>query len=243
LLTLGLATGGCGSGSDGGEREVITRSDFCEHWAEAACSPEVVSVCQASSTADCLAAQSAACLEKLPDSFVDRGVERCVKAVRQAYEDADLTASELDIVLRFRGPCSDIVIANESGDTCEVDADCEPALTCILKDEAEGTCEEPVTIEPGFSCSEPEETCEAGFYCDGSNCLAALMAGTDCSNDAQCDSDMYCDDICIERLNVNEECDSDSQCISGLCYKIDDEGTCLNRLRLSPSEPMCADLR
>lgn len=244
-LALGLAMGGCGSGSEGDdpEAEPTTRSDFCERWAAAACSSEVVSVCQASSVDDCEISQNAACLDRLPEYFVDRGVDDCIGAVREAYEDADLTAEELDTVLRLRGVCSQVILANEPGDPCDVDSDCEPALTCVLKDEAEGTCEDAVTIEPGHSCTEPEEECAVGFYCDGSNCLAALMEGADCSNDSQCEFDMYCDEVCIEKLEVNEECDADSECISGICYEADGERTCVDRLRLSPAEPMCDDLK
>lgn len=241
MLTLGLVLGGCGSGSE--EEPDITRGDFCEQWADAACSSEVVSVCQASSADDCRAAQSAACLDQLPDDFIDRGVASCISAVRRAYDDADLTAAELDIVLRFRGPCSDIILASESGETCGIDADCESALSCVFKDETNGTCEDPVIIEPGFSCSEPEEACEAGFYCDGRNCIAALTEGDECSNDSQCGSDMYCDDVCTEKLGINEACVSDASCDSGICYEVGAEQTCLDRLRLSPSEPLCADLK
>lgn len=241
LFTLGFAGTGCGSGSD--EDPVVTRSDFCDQWAEAACSEEVVSVCQAASVDACRSSQKAACLEALPTNFIDRGVPVCIHAVHRAYEDADLTADELDVVLRFGGPCSDVVIGGETGMMCEKDTDCEPALDCVLKDEAVGTCEDAVTIEPGFSCSEPEEKCEEGFYCNGSNCIAALDEGDDCLNDAQCGSDMYCDEICTQKVALNEECDSDGDCNSGLCYSNGEERTCLDRLRLSPAEPLCADLK
>jgi hypothetical protein len=240
VLSLGLLVGGCGSGSeDEGEIEVTTRSDFCERWAVAACSSEVVSVCQASSADDCQIAQETACLDALPGTFVDRGVDDCIAAVRKAYEDADLTAAELDTVLRFSGHCSDVILANESGEICEIDSNCEPALSCVLKGETEGSCEEDVVIvEAGHSCTEPEEKCEAGFYCDGRNCLAALREGADCSNDSQCDTEMYCNEICLAKLDVNEECESDAECVSGICYETAGERSCLNRLRLSPAEPL-----
>ena len=239
LLGFGSLTVACG---DTGPGE-ISRYDFCEEWAGAACSSEVVSVCQASSKDDCKAAQSEACLDALPNDFVDRGVDDCIRAVKKAYEDADLTAKELDVVLRYGGACSEIFIANETGERCKVDADCEPSLRCIVKDEEEGTCQKPVIIEAGFSCSEPEETCEEGFYCDGKNCLAALEEGDDCQNDHQCGPDMYCDETCTEKVDVGEDCKTDAECVSGICYRSDDDRTCLDRLRLSPAEPMCSDLK
>ncbi len=244
VLTLGLTVGGCGSGSeDEPDGEVTTRTRFCERWAAAACSSEVVSVCQASSVDDCQAAQNVRCLDELPEDFIDRGVGDCIGAVEQAYEDADLNAEELDTVLRFRGVCGQVVVASEIGEECQVDSDCEPALDCLLKSDDEGTCQEAVTVEPGHSCTEPEETCPVGYYCDGDNCIAALEEGEDCVNDSQCDYDMYCDEVCIQKLAVSEECDSDVQCVSGICYQNDDERTCVNRLRLSPAEPICDDLK
>ncbi len=242
LLTLGVAAGGCSS-DNGEESSEVTRYDFCERWAEAACSSEVVSVCQASDVDDCKAAQSSECLDKLPDEFFDRGVDDCIGAVEAAYEDADLSASELSLVLRYGGACSDVVLGKEVGGKCALDADCEPALSCVLKDDEEGTCQEASTIEPGFSCSEPEEMCEDGFFCDGSNCVAGLPEGEDCQNDSQCEAGLYCDETCSDMVEVGESCDSDAECLSGICYPDSGDQTCLDRMRLSPAEPLCDSLK
>ncbi len=242
VLALGVASGGCSSDNEE-EPSAVTRYDFCERWAEAACSSEVVSVCQASSVDDCKAAQSNECLDKLPDDFLDRGVDDCINAVESAYKDADLSASELSLVLRFGGACSDVVLAKEVGAKCTLDADCEPALSCVLKNEERGTCEKAVTIEPGFSCSESEETCEDGFFCDGSNCVAALPEDEDCQNDSQCEDGYYCDETCQEMAEVGESCDSDAECLSGICYPDSGDQFCLDRMRLSPAEPLCDSLK
>lgn len=95
----------------------------------------------------------------------------------------------------------------------------------------------------GFSCDEPQQTCAEGFFCNGENCIAALDPEEGCSNDPQCGPEHYCDESCQERLPVGEDCDTDSQCLSDLCYSFDDSRTCVNRIRLSPAEPMCAALR
>ena len=225
------------------EEPEVTRDEFCGKWAAAACSTEVVSVCQASSVDDCRVSQRSACHDDLPDEFVDRGVERCIEAVKKAYQDADLTGQELDTVVRYGGACSDIFVANDEGERCGSDADCEPALRCVLKEEEDGRCHDPVIIAPGFSCSEANEACEEGFFCDGRNCLAALEEGDDCKNDVQCGPDMFCEGTCQDKVETGEDCKSDSECLSGICYASSSERTCLDRLRLSPAEPMCAELK
>lgn len=237
ILALGLSVG-CHS-----PEPEVTRDEFCGQWAIAACSSEVVSVCQASSADACRVSQRAACHDALPDEFVDRGVEECIEAVKSAYKDADLTAKELDVVSRYGGACSDIFIGNDEGGRCSRDADCEPALRCVLKDEERGSCQQPLIIEPGFSCSEPAEACTEGFYCDGKNCLAALAEGAPCDNDTQCGPSMFCDETCAEKVGVGDACSSDSECLSGICSSSSGERICLDRLRLSPAEPMCATLK
>lgn len=221
----------------------ITRDEFCDQWSAAACSSEVVSVCQAPSVDDCRNTQRSACFDNLPEGYVDRGADKCIEAVKNAYKDADLTARELDVVVRFGGACSDIFIANDVGELCESDADCEPALRCVLKEDERGTCQDPVIVEPGFSCSEPKEACEKGFFCDGRNCLVALDEGDDCNNDLQCGTDMFCDETCADKVGIGDDCESDAQCLSGICYESSGDRTCLDRLRLSRAEPMCDSLR
>lgn len=238
-LSLGFPLVGCGTS----EEPEVTREEFCARWAEAACSPEVVSVCQASDHEDCRYAQRRECLEKLPSDFVDRGVDACIRAVGRAYEDADLTASELDIVERFGAPCNDIFLSGHGGDECEVDADCEPWLRCVLKDEEEGTCQVPVLVQAGFPCRGADEMCEDGFFCDGRNCIATLDEGDSCENGTQCGSDMFCDGVCFERGRVGTDCADDAECLSGICYEASDDRTCVDRLRLSPAEPMCRSFR
>ena len=229
----------------GADEEPLTRAEFCLRWAEAACQPEVVSVCQASSADACHAAQSDACLDALPDDFQDVGVDSCLNAVSRAFEDADLDADELDVVLRFGPPCSELFEGGTGGASCSSDLDCDAAsgLSCVFKDEERGSCERPEVVEAGFSCDEPQQTCAEGFFCNGDNCIAALDPEDECSNDPQCGPQHYCDETCQERLEVGDDCDTDSQCLSDLCYSFDDSRTCVSRIRLSPNEPMCASLR
>lgn len=234
-----LAAVGCG------ERQ-LTREEFCQDWASAACAPETVSACQ-ESEAKCQSSQTASCRSWLPMDFQDVGVHDCLNAVRSAYSDADLDATELDVVWRLRGPCSGIVVAGEGGAACERDADCSGSfgLTCVLKDQATGTCERAETVEAGFSCEEPNQLCEAGFYCDGEHCIVASDAGDSCKNDSQCAEGHFCqDEQCEEQSPVGADCTTDQECESEICYEVDDhQRVCVDRIRLSPAEPACDGLR
>ncbi len=176
----------------GCQREPLTRETFCQKWASAACTSEVLSVCQTSAS-QCQTSQAASCRDWLTEDFQDVEVDECLDAVSDAYADADLNAAELDIVWRLGAPCNSIAIAGETGETCEHDADCSGSvgLTCVLKDRATGKCEHAELVEAGFSCAESNELCEPGFYCNGENCIVAVPAGEACENDRQCAEGLF----------------------------------------------------
>lgn len=232
---------GCGK-----EEDPLSREEFCEKWAEAACGAEVISVCQLSQ-ADCRTSQAASCRGWLPEEFQDVGVDACLNAVSAAYSDADLDAAELRIVWRLEAPCNGIVEAGAGGKTCREDADCtgSAGLTCVLKDGPTGTCEVAEEVEAGFSCEEPQQTCEDGFFCNGDNCIVASEAGEDCQNDIQCAEGHLCrDGACEAQLAVGVDCETDRECESEICYEVDaDERVCVDRIRLSPAEPACDTLK
>lgn len=245
LFGLALLAGGVFSvgGCTGAPLE---REEFCERWGRAACTPEVVSVCQSSVSA-CQTAQAGSCREWLPDDFRDVGVDDCLDAVREAYEDADLDARELDVVWRLGPPCAGIVVAGESGDACQRDEDCSRSagLTCVFKDEAMGTCQRAELVKAGFSCRDADQACEPGFYCNGTHCVVAAEADETCQNDSQCGEGLFCsDELCAEQLPVGADCRGDFECASRICYAVDDgERVCVNRIRLSPAEPACDTLK
>lgn len=235
--------------SDEGESE-RTRADFCNEWAEAACSQPTVAACQAASAEDCRVSQASFCLNLVPDSFDDSRADECLRAVSRAYADADLSASELVTVLRLGEPCDRLVRGPRgAGETCETPADCDGpgGFTCVTKgNTAAGTCEIAEAVNAGLECTAAQHVCTDGFYCNGQNCIATLRAGAACQNQDQCGSENFCsvEGLCAERLAVNSPCTSDLQCLSGLCFTfgIDDQ-VCADNIRLSRSEPHCETLR
>jgi hypothetical protein len=246
LCALGLCfSAGCSSS----EEPAQTREEFCRDWAAKACSAEVVSACQAESADACRLTQQAACQDALPDGFVDDNAQTCLNAVGKAYQDADLSATELATVLRF-GPACDRLVRGPgaSGDTCEATSDCDAVagFACVIKGaDGQGTCQKPRVVQPGLACDALPETCTEGFYCNGDNCVAGEDTGSPCSTQQECGSEGYCaeDGACAARFPVRTECTADDQCLSGLCFAFDAERICVDAIRLSPSEPLCDELR
>lgn len=235
---------GCSS-----DEPALTRETFCREWAASACSAEVVSACQAESAETCRLTQQTTCQNLIPDGFVPDAADACLTAVASAYQDADLDAKELSTVLRLGPPCDRLVRGGlDSGDTCQSSSQCDAAsgFTCVIKgSEAGGTCQKPRVVEPGFACDALGETCSEGFYCNGDNCVAGKDTGSPCSAQQECGSEGYCaaDGACAERFALRAECTADYQCLSGLCFTFDAERICIDAIRLSPSEPLCDELR
>lgn len=235
--------------SDDEEPVAQTRDGFCDEWAQRACSSEVVSVCQAESDNDCQLSQEAFCQQLLPDGFVDDHAKACLDAVGAAYGDADLTADELATVLQLGPPCDRLIRGpRASGDACTSTFQCDAASgeVCVFKgSDADGTCQVPRTVQPGLECGAEQETCTEGFYCNGDNCVVGKDAGSDCATQQECSAETYCadDSTCREKLDVQENCTTDEQCLSGICFAFGSERTCVDRIRLSPSEPLCEELR
>lgn len=229
----------------------MTREQFCLDWANAACSDETVSVCQASNAEACRVAQRKSCQALVPTSgFSGQKADACLSAVSAAYADADLTAAEAKTVMRLGEPCDRLVRGPRgAGQSCSSKIDCNTpdGFDCVVKgSSSDGTCQTPIVKQPGLSCAAAQDTCTDGFYCNGTNCVEAKALGESCANPAECGAEGFCSTSseCTLRLAVSSPCTKDSDCVGDLCYQADDSiPVCLDRLRLSPAEPACDDLR
>jgi hypothetical protein len=245
LFVLGSQLAAC-SDDEPSER---SRAQFCQDWADAACSDDTVSACQASDASACRNAQQTYCEALVPAAFSDDRGDACIDAVRAAYADADLTGAEIAVVRRLGGECSGIVTGTQAvGQTCDTNGDCDGSkgVECVKRGGLPGgTCQVPELVGPGQACSDPAQTCSDGFFCDGSNCIAARATGQACQNDVECSPNGYCSagDVCVARGAVNSVCTSDDECLSEVCYAANGERTCSDLIRLSLSEDICDDLR
>jgi hypothetical protein len=209
-----------------------------------------VSACQATSAEACRLSQQAFCSSLVPATFSDSAADACLTAVGDAYADADLTGTELATVLELGPPCNRIVNgASKLGEACTTSRDCEGSAgyECVLKGEqTQGTCQKPEVVGAGLRCQAAQQVCMADFYCNGSNCIEAKLVGETCANDEECGSSGWCgpDNLCTARRAVNEPCADSKECLSELCFSFgSNDRVCVDRLRLSRSEPICLDLR
>lgn len=221
-----FACSGAQPGPGAEEDKLRTESQFCGEWATAACNEEVVSACSGTRSG-CLATQKSACQVLVPTGYGSENAEDCLSAVEDAYEDAELTAEELDIVLKLGGPCGTLVDGGQDeGGSCASKFDCATVdgFECVIKPgDSEGTCQVPVEAPTGGSCTGPEDTCAPDAYCDGSRCLLREV-DLPCAIDEACPQGYRCsiatgetEGECVMKLANGTDCTIDEECASGVC--------------------------
>ncbi len=252
-LTLPL---GCSSEDDKEPDPLAQREGFCAAWAEAACAPEVVENCNATSVSDCQSAQAEFCRGIVPSTYASGRAQQCLDAVGAAYADAKLTPAEIAVVVELGEPCNELSNGNVSeGSSCSRDAQCNTTegIHCIKKLGADkGVCGQPEEVGPGEACDGPTQVCKAGNYCNGDNCVAYKKSGGTCDGDYQCKPAERCVKLadaetgtCEARLELNELCSASAECASGYCAIEDgaSEGECAATIVLTRTEPLCKRLR
>jgi hypothetical protein len=237
---------------------LATRSGFCDAWAHNACQAEVIDACNAPSVEDCESRQSDVCRGMVPENYSSKHATACLNAVKAAYKDADLTADELQVVIKLGAPCDQLSKGiSGDGESCAKNDECATAsgYSCVLKLGAtEGTCAKPTEVGPGESCEGAAEVCGEGNFCNGENCVAHKKTGGVCEGDYQCKVEDHCvldatldppSGTCEVRAELSAACSQDDDCQSHYCVVAsgDTEGLCASKIRLSLNEPLCDDLR
>jgi len=237
----------CSCSGDDDEPE-LTRGDFCADWAEAACSEETVDRCQAADVDACRLSQADYCLALVPQDFDAARSRECLSAVRAAYRDGDLSATELRTVQRLDTPCDRLARGPAGeGDSCDADSDCATpdGFECVRKGGAEmGTCQQAEPAAAGESCAAAQQTCSGNFFCNGANCVAFFALGATCTSNEECGPEARCQgDECTARAGTGADCTEDEDCVSNVCLDFEGGRTCTDRLVLARSEPFCDELR
>jgi len=257
LLAFTLAVG-CQGEEDAPPDPLAKPAGFCDAWAESACQDKVLDACQAADQADCLSTQSDFCRDILPKNYSSEHASECLKAVKSAYEDADLKAEELAIVIKLGAPCDQLSKGSRTdGETCEKNDDCDTAggFSCIAKlGAAAGVCAKPEEVGAGEACDGPAQVCAKGYFCTGENGVVYKKTGAACEGDYQCKPTDHCvldttaDPVagtCELRGQVSAACAQDDDCQSHYCVVAsgETEGLCTSLIRLSQHEPLCKNLR
>jgi hypothetical protein len=247
---------GC-SGSQPGpgaeEDKLSTEAAFCAEWAKAVCSEDAVLACNGTRSG-CLTTQQAACRVLVPPGYQSDHAEDCLEAVEDAYADAELTAEELEVVLKLGGDCSRLNDGGqEEGDDCVANVDCDGVngFECVIRPgDSSGTCQIPVEVAPGGRCSTPEAVCPADVYCNGTNCVVRSLEGETCAGD-MCEPGLRCalatgdtETTCIPMLGIGDPCSADADCASNVCIgSTDTDKICVSSIILTVRDPLCRDLR
>ncbi len=247
---------GCSSDEEDPPNPLATRDGFCEAWAESACRAKVLDYCVAKSEDACQATQKDFCLDLIPRSYDSKHAEGCLSAVSAAYEDGDLSAKELGVVLNLAEPCDRLSSGtSDDGDVCSENSDCNTAdgFICVVKKGAgAGVCAQPEIVGAAEECTGSKQVCAEGYFCND-NCVVYKKTGTGvCEGDYQCKPEDHCvpdaDDAeishCQERLGTGEACAGNSDCASGICLaETETESVCVSTIRLSRNEPLCENLK
>jgi len=262
LLALALVTltlpFGCKVEDDTPPDPLAKSTGFCDAWAHNACSAEVIADCNAPSAGDCESTQSDFCRGIIPENYSSKHATACLNAVKAAYKDGDLTAEELQVVIKLGAPCDQLSKGiSGDGESCAKNDECDTAdgYACVIKlGASEGTCAKPEEVGPGEACDGPAQICGEGNFCNGENCVAYKKTGGSCEGDYQCKPEDHCviDDTtdpatgtCEERTVVSGACKNDDDCQSHYCVVAsgETEGLCASKIRLSLNEPLCNHLR
>lgn len=248
VLSVGLVSG-CGSDAEE-DKTLNTHEGFCGDWARAVCNDTVVKACGGSSPDQetCFAAQETECLAKVDERYTKDRAEACLKAVRGAYKDGNLTRSELSVIELAAEPCDALFRgAVGEGESCSDNADCDTVAGYRCVGESSRTCQVPVEVSGGGRCSEANQVCASGFYCNGGNCVVRGDVGESCVGNAPpCMEALRClAGTCSTLVAEHDPCERHTDCATGICElpASGGAGVCVARLELRANTLECTRLR
>ena len=247
---------GCAAGSVAPEEgtRYASLDDFCRGRAEAECNTAVLEKCRVKEKPACVKARMDACKTSIPQgvTYVPLAGESCIRAVREAYRDAQLFGAELTAIQRS---CSTKVFGGPGGarEPCTVDYDCDgtKGFECIRGwNQDTGKCLKPVAVGPGASCAGEADRCPDDFYCEYNEkiCNPRPIADETCQTGwAPCVEAATCigggpfGGTCKAKAGVGEPCRYDGDCAEFACEKPSGSpnGVCATVITMSPLSAAC----
>ncbi len=206
-----------------------TVGSFCENWAKAACSANVVLACSGAAKIDaaltdaCVNRQRGFCEGLVPaKGYSSQFASQCLNAVKRAYSDARLTAPETATVRHRGDPCNHLIKGTQgAGESCSSDDDCDTLenYLCVSKT-GEGSCQIPTVVDNGDSCAAPSATCHVGYYCGlDDTCVPSKTAARSALPISECATGLDCDPdsaTCTARVSA-VHCSKDDDCATAVC--------------------------
>ncbi len=210
-----------------------TLSEFCNAYATAECSPQMLTVCGVTE-AQCEGVRAQKCKTEAPTGKAYRPFAsgQCVATVAAAWADATTSYEELATI---RKTC-DVVFQTEgdAGVTCTTHSDCDldDGLRCIKNNLLwcqNAQCLEPVYVDAGEVCSPWGSVCPDGYACtveagtcvawskDGESCSDECFARVPCEPHLQCVTNPSGGKWCQDKLVNGSSCTQDGQCAGGIC--------------------------
>ncbi len=180
--------------------------------------------------------------------FNPDAAEDCLHAVGASFADGKIDATEYKNV---GSACGKMFSAHRpAGAACSGDIDCGDGLNCVYDTTAQAAqCTAPGKAGGGESCK--TEACQAGFFCEptAAICFKGRNEGEPCkANDDPCQATLVCNvGKCVKRFAAGTECTQNAQCDSGLCGDVSDgkveSRKCLNALVFGTDAPVCAQFK
>lgn len=253
-FSAAVALLGCSGDEEGPKADNALRTEqgFCQEWAKRACNSRVISACS-STKEGCLDRQSNYCEGLIPSGYSSVNAEACLEAVEDAYGNAQLSAEDIDVVVKLGGGCSQLIRgARAEGDTCTDRYQCDTVhgFDCVIKPGQEsGTCQVPEFVGGGARCDDEATVCDLNFYCDADSgrCFEPADLDDDCVSDVICGVNAFCEKqsgdaegTCTARLEDRRACVRDAECLSGYC--LPSLGQCVSSITLTIESSSCNDL-
>jgi hypothetical protein len=224
----------------------MTRSEFCQSYAERECN-NVAPACLITESA-CTTVRQAWCTAwgqgeedaVPPRSFDPQNADACLSRVSAVFGalNSNLAIQPNDY-RSIAESCARVFHGNApANDTCGVDADCSGSLICD-----KGHCGTSQQVDPNAGCANIGESCPQGYYCGAetgvSVCTVRPGLGAFCSASVPCLEDLRCDEtgVCAARLPFGTVCQSDGDCASRFCEPF--ALKCGQDVRFADGSPAC----
>lgn len=205
-----MTSGSAGSGSPGAGSSGIgpNEAEACIAYAAASCNRRAACTSSTSGT-------GYGCAYSCPDVVFAPGSTRTAELLFECATAFETLACE-DLDAGVYPPCV-TPGTKKIGEPCRFSAQCE-SLECNVDDaESCGTCVR--GVGENEDCTSPDTECRGSYQCIEGICQVPTYVykelGEPCTSEYDCDSEAYCDGVCVSFPGENESCEMVEECLYG----------------------------